>query len=87
MSCELCNYTQMMTIDLKELLKTKNMRLIDLSRVVSVDKATVTRWAKKRVPAERVLEIESLTGISRHVLRPDIYGPSPKRPRREARAS
>ena len=27
----------------------------------------------KRVPAERVLEIERITGISRHDLRPDLY--------------
>jgi len=26
-----------------------------------------------RVPAERVLEIEKITGVSRHDLRPDIY--------------
>lgn len=27
----------------------------------------------KRVPAERVLKIEHITGISRHDLRPDLY--------------
>lgn len=27
----------------------------------------------KRVPAERVLKIERITGISRHDLRPDLY--------------
>lgn len=71
----------MMTTDLKQLLKDRKLRLIDLSREAKVDKATVTRWAQNRVPAERVLEVEGITGISRHVLRPDIYGPSPKRPR------
>lgn len=27
----------------------------------------------RRVPAERVLDIEAATGVSRHDLRPDIY--------------
>ena len=34
----------------------------------------ISQW--KRVPAERVLEIERITGIPRHELRPDIY-PAP----------
>lgn len=32
----------------------------------------VSQW--KRVPAGRVLEVERITGISRHVLRPDVFG-------------
>ena len=38
----------------------------------------VARW--RNVPAARCLEVERLTGISRHQLRPDIYGPEPRRP-------
>lgn len=60
---------------LSSALKANGMRLVDLARNAGVDKATVTRWAKKSIPAERVLEIERLTGISRHKLRPDIYPP------------
>ena len=37
------------------------------------------------VPANRVLALEELTGISRHDLRPDIFGPTPA-PRRKRRA-
>lgn len=33
----------------------------------------VSQWTK--VPANRVLEVERITGVSRHDLRPDIYGP------------
>lgn len=29
--------------------------------------------ATGRIPAERVLKIEELTGVSRHELRPDLY--------------
>jgi DNA-binding transcriptional regulator YdaS (Cro superfamily) len=31
----------------------------------------------KRVPIERVAAVEALTGVSRHELRPDIFGPAP----------
>ena len=63
---------------LKSLLRDRGLRLIDLARSLGVDKATATRWAQKRVPAERVVDVEASTGISRHELRPDIYGPSPQ---------
>ena len=33
----------------------------------------ISQW--ERVPAERVLDVERITGISRHELRPDIFGP------------
>lgn len=40
----------------------------------------IQKWMDKgRVPIERVADVESATGISRHDLRPDIFGPaSPK---------
>ena len=38
----------------------------------------VSQW--KRVPVERVLDVERITGVPRHELRPDIYPP----PDREA---
>jgi DNA-binding transcriptional regulator YdaS (Cro superfamily) len=63
-----------MKVDLKKLLAKRKLRFADLARVEGVDKSTVTRWADRRVPAERVLAIEAKTGISRHDLRPDIYG-------------
>jgi DNA-binding transcriptional regulator YdaS (Cro superfamily) len=38
-----------------------------------------SRWerAMRDVPAVRVLDIEAKTGISRHDLRPDVFGPAP----------
>ncbi|MCX5495403.1 YdaS family helix-turn-helix protein [Kaistia dalseonensis] len=71
----------MTDINLASLLAPRGLRLIDVARAVSVNKATVTRWAQKHVPAERVLEVERITGISRHDLRPDLY------PREERAAS
>jgi len=35
----------------------------------------ISQW--KRVPVERVIDVERITGISRHELRPDIYGAAP----------
>jgi DNA-binding transcriptional regulator YdaS (Cro superfamily) len=38
-----------------------------------------TRWQK--VPPKRVLALEAISGVSRHDLRPDIYGPPPDQKR------
>jgi len=43
--------------------------------------AAVTQWKRAGVPAERVLGLEQLTGVSRHDLRPDVFGPKPKKGR------
>ena len=48
-----------------------------LARALGIDHTAIVRW--ERVPPLRVLEIERLTGISRYRLRPDVYGPEPKR--------
>lgn len=37
----------------------------------NISQAAVSQWGK--IPVERVLDIERLTGIPRHELRPDIY--------------
>lgn len=37
-----------------------------------VSSQAVSQW--KKVPAERVLDVERITGISRHELRPDVFG-------------
>jgi DNA-binding transcriptional regulator YdaS (Cro superfamily) len=44
-----------------------------LAVAFGVNKTTVMRWEEGRIPAERVLEIERITGVSRHELRPDLY--------------
>lgn len=41
--------------------------------------SVVMNWRNRgQVPFNRVIEAEALTGISRHDLRPDIFGPAPK---------
>jgi len=44
----------------------------ELARQLGISQPSVSNWT--RVPAERVMSVESLTGINRVVLRPDLYG-------------
>jgi DNA-binding transcriptional regulator YdaS (Cro superfamily) len=44
-----------------------------LARAIGIAQPSVSAWS--RIPAERVLAVESLTRVRRFVLRPDLYGP------------
>jgi TorA maturation chaperone TorD len=44
----------------------------ELARKIGIAQPSVSNWT--RVPAERVLAVEEVTGVSRVVLRPDLYG-------------
>ena len=46
-----------------------------VARELRITHGAVSQW--RRVPAERVLDVERITGIPRHILRPDLY-PMPK---------
>jgi DNA-binding transcriptional regulator YdaS (Cro superfamily) len=45
------------------------------ARICSVSQAAVWKWlqSNKPLPAEHVLTVERVTGVSKHLLRPDIY--------------
>src|SRR5437588_7628430 len=43
----------------------------ELARRIGISQPSVSNWDK--IPAERVLAIEAATGISRKMLRPDLY--------------
>ena len=58
-------------------LKAERGRLARLADGLRIEHTSIYSW--KKVPAERVANVESLTGISRHDLRPDIFGPAPHR--------
>jgi len=46
----------------------------ELARLLGVSSQAINKMlTAKRVPAERVLKIEEVTGVSRHELRPDLY--------------
>jgi TorA maturation chaperone TorD len=44
----------------------------ELARQIGISQPSVSNW--ERVPAERVLMVEALTGVDRKILRPDLYG-------------
>lgn len=44
-----------------------------LAKQLQVTRGAVTHW-KTRIPISRVVEIERITGISRTILRPDVFG-------------
>ena len=46
--------------------------ITELARRVGISQPSVSNW--DRVPADRVLSVETATGISRSVLRPDLFG-------------
>jgi DNA-binding transcriptional regulator YdaS (Cro superfamily) len=48
-----------------------------LAKALNVTPQAVQQW--KRVPPERVLDVERITGISRYELRSDVFGAPPKR--------
>jgi TorA maturation chaperone TorD len=43
----------------------------ELARRIGISQPSVSNWTK--VPAERVLQVESASGIARTILRPDLY--------------
>lgn len=69
-----------MSFDLSAELDRRGISKSALATAIKVNKSAVTRWTKWGIPipAERVFEVESFTGISRHKLRPDLFGPIAK---------
>ena len=43
----------------------------ELARRLGISQPSVSNW--NRIPAERVLDVETVTGVERMVLRPDLY--------------
>lgn len=50
----------------------QKMTLTELSSKLKITRGAVAQW-KNRIPAERVVEVESITGIHRSQLRPDLF--------------
>ncbi|MFZ0065168.1 MAG: molecular chaperone TorD family protein [Pseudolabrys sp.] len=44
----------------------------ELARQIGISQPSVSNWI--RVPAERVVSVETATGVGRAILRPDLYG-------------
>lgn len=56
----------------------------EFARLMDVRPQSIVKWETRGIPANRVLRVEAVTGISRHELRPDIFGEQPPRRRRSA---
>lgn len=56
-------------------LADKSGGLKSFARQLGIRHQSLYSW--RAIPPGRVLDIERITGISRHELRPDIYGPRP----------
>jgi len=51
--------------------------VLAMARAFGLSRPAVAQW--KRAPGLRVIDIEKLTGVSRHRLRPDLYPIEDKR--------
>jgi TorA maturation chaperone TorD len=45
--------------------------ITELARRIGISQPSVSNW--ERIPAERVLSVEAVTGVARSVLRPDLF--------------
>jgi hypothetical protein len=54
-----------------KLLRDKRGMMARVARELRITRAAVTFWP--RVPAERVIDVERISGIPREQLRPDLY--------------
>jgi DNA-binding transcriptional regulator YdaS (Cro superfamily) len=57
--------------DIRSLLRSRRGLQGEIAAALGITHGAVSQW--RRVPAERVLEVERITGVSRHDLRPDLY--------------
>ena len=58
-----------------QLIRSKRGLSAKVARELEISTGAVAMW--KEVPAERLLEIERITGISRVALRPDLFAGMP----------
>jgi hypothetical protein len=58
-------------------IRTERGLISRIAEALGITRGAVSKWT--RVPAERVLVVEGVTGIPRHKLRPDIYPPRSRR--------
>ena len=62
--------------DLKLLFRSSKVRQRDVAEAVGRSEAAVSQWVngERDIPAELVGQVEAITGIARHRLRPDLWG-------------
>ena len=53
----------------------QKIKVSDLASRLEISRGSVYKWKwADKIPAERVLAVESITGIPRGELRPDLFG-------------
>ena len=60
---------------IRAFLRLKKLTLGWFAEQIGLSRNTVKKWAQ--VPPEHVLTVEALTGVSRYIQRPDIFGAPP----------
>jgi len=62
--------------ELKQLLRAAGKRQRDIAEAVGRSEAAVSQWVngERDIPADLVPQVEAVTGIPRHRLRPDLWG-------------
>ena len=69
--------------DLRTAIEAYPNKQAGVAETIGITQGAVSHWltGRSKPKAEDVARIESLTGISRHLLRPDIFGPPPSEAR------
>jgi len=60
-------------IDLHKMISKRGHTFSQVAEKMGVARSQLTRWSQRKVPAERVQELSSITGIPAKDLRPDIF--------------
>ncbi len=47
----------------------------ELARLLGMSRQAVYKWLETKVPAERCVDVEQVSRVSRRKLRPDVFGP------------
>lgn len=55
----------------------EDIQIAELARQLNISRGSVYKWKwADKIPAERVVAVEAITGIKREELRPDLYAQS-----------
>lgn len=66
-------WVPMMTSSIEQAVKKAGGRAA-VARELGVTPEAVRQWIKKKLPAERAVDLERLSGVHRSSLRPDLWG-------------
>lgn len=50
-----------------------------LAKLLEITPQAVSKWKEDKIPAERVLDVERVSGVRRALLRPDLFAAAQRR--------